>query len=74
MGSSKTAKHLTPKVRADYVRRGGGSCPFCGYEDLQGGSYEGDGSQISQRITCLNPECGRSWWDVYRLVNVLKDT
>jgi transcription elongation factor Elf1 len=43
------------------------NCPVCGFDQVDGGSVEIDGTQARQSVTCL--ECDASWTDVYELVN-----
>jgi len=61
------AGKLTGKQVKEYLAKGS-SCPFCGSESITGGSVDIEGVAASQEVSCQ--ECGRSWRDVYRLVNV----
>ncbi len=60
-------KRLTARRKQSYLRHGG-RCPFCMSESITGESVDIGGAQASQEVSCQ--ECGRSWCDVYRLVNV----
>lgn len=63
---------LTAEQRCQYVKRGGGYCPYCGHDQIEGDSYDYGSPEVAQRVHCLNPDCQRSWFDVYRLSNVLE--
>lgn len=58
---------MTPEQREKYIAQGGVRCPYCGSEDLDGGSVQIDRGTASQDITCL--DCGKEWEDTYVLVN-----
>ena len=61
------AKALTASRKRSYLRHGS-TCPYCGSDAITGGSVDIEGAGASQEVSCQ--ECGRSWRDVYRLVNV----
>lgn len=49
------------------------TCPFCGHQELDttlGDMSDLDGVELMGRKTCLNPECGKSWRDYYKLHDV----
>ena len=72
-GEEVAPGRLTREQKIKYLARGGCRCPFCGSHDIQGDSFDYEGDEVSQRILCLNPKCGKSWVDVYRLMDVLDD-
>ena len=49
----------------EYVERGGIRCPFCSSDQIEGGSFDYEGAQVWQKISCLS--CGEEWTDVYEL-------
>lgn len=53
----------------EYVACGGSKCPYCGSEDITGESFEAQGEECSQEISCN--ECGKSWVDIYKLSGFL---
>lgn len=59
-------KQITREMRKKYIDQGGANCPFCGSPNIEGGEYEGEGSQVWSTITCN--ECGEQWDDVYKLI------
>jgi transposase-like protein len=61
-------KVLTKTMRAQYLKEGGVSCPFCRESDISGGFVETEHGSCFQRITCS--DCGSTWTDEYRLVNL----
>ena len=61
---------LTDEQKQHYIARRGTRCPFCQCEDIEGSSVEIDAGSASQDITCLNDKCGKSWTDIYQLIDV----
>ena len=51
-----------------YIRSGGVKCPYCGSEEIEGGSIEIDEGRAVQSITCLN--CDKFWDDIYSLSGI----
>jgi len=51
-----------------YVEQGGVSCPYCGSDQLEGGSVEIDGAFANQEVRCL--VCRQDWTDEYKLVGI----
>jgi hypothetical protein len=45
-------------------------CPYCGCDDISGGSYDYDGDKVYQDVRCLHPACGRTWTDEYTLTGL----
>ena len=52
----------------EYIRSGGVKCPYCGSEEIEGGSIEIDEGRAVQSITCLN--CDKFWDDIYSLSGI----
>lgn len=52
-----------------YVAAGGGQCPHCGSDHIEGGSWNLDGDQVSQDVHCL--DCHKMWADVYQLNHLI---
>mgnify|MGYP006282999749 CR=1 FL=1 len=63
---------LTAEQIREYVERGGGYCPYCGHDQIEGDSYDCETPELGQRVHCLNPDCERSWFDVYRLRTIVE--
>ena len=59
---------LTEEQKKDYLLKGGIHCPYCGSSDISAGSFDGDGSQSWQHITC--GDCNENWTDIYTLTDV----
>jgi transcription elongation factor Elf1 len=58
-------KILTREQIAAYIATGGTKCPFCGSEDIEGGSVQVDAGSAWQHVDCKG--CGEAWDDVYTL-------
>ncbi len=56
---------LTQEQCDQYVRDGGGRCPFCRSEDITGRSFDCEDRVVTQEVSCA--VCGRHWCDRYRL-------
>ena len=52
----------------NYVKEGGGACPWCESMELDGSGFEFEGNQVWQKITC--GDCHNEWIDVFRLSTV----
>lgn len=50
----------------EYVKLGGGKCPFCRSNQIDGGFVNIEAGDAYQDITCI--ECNRVWTDHYILV------
>lgn len=61
---------LTDAQKADYLRRNGAVCPYCGSPDIEGDSFDHEAGWVRQEMSCHN--CDKSWTDVYRLSRVLE--
>lgn len=59
-------KELTKKKVEKYLKRGSGNCPRCNSESIDGESFDMDGREVMQEITCIS--CGLVWLDTYMLV------
>ncbi len=55
----------TPEAVTKYLSGDGTRCPFCGSEDIEGGSFNCEGRTAWQNISC--PKCNNEWQDVYQL-------
>jgi hypothetical protein len=55
-------------LAAEYVARGGGFCPACRSDQIEGGSVNFDGTRCEQRMTCF--ACSAVWFDSYTLASV----
>jgi hypothetical protein len=53
----------------EYVEKGGCTCPFCGSDDIEGGSFNADAGYATQETSCN--ECDRSWEDQYTLTGYI---
>ena len=56
-----------PMTSQAYVKKGGGVCPLCQGNQIEGGYIEVDGSGASQEVSCQ--DCQAEWMDYYRLVS-----
>lgn len=62
---------MTKKVQQDplssqeYLQKGGGICPECRSDQIEGGAIDVDGPTASQSVGCN--DCGAEWKDVYHL-------
>lgn len=54
-----------PMSSAEYAERGGLNCPYCGSDNISGGSFDVYHGGVSQDVSC--GECDRSWTDDYTL-------
>lgn len=54
---------------AEYVEKGGCTCPFCGSDDIEGGPFNADAGYATQEVSCN--ECDRSWEDQYNLTGYI---
>ena len=54
-----------PETPDQYIAHGGTHCPYCGSEEIVGGSIEIDAETAMQSITCM--VCGKEWDDIYTL-------
>ena len=61
---------LTKTQKKTYVKQGGGACPFCGSDSIEGDSYEHGEGFISQRVDCT--ECRCYWFDEYTLSGIIE--
>ena len=55
-----------------YLRNGGAYCYFCGSPDIQAGPMEMDGAAWCE-VTCQEKACGKTFRDVYKLIDVESD-
>lgn len=64
------SRHWTdvdPSVEQEYLKSGGGECPFCHSENIQGGLYDPEMSGLV--VECL--ECGNEWMEQFTLTGIL---
>lgn len=52
----------------EYIDAGGGFCPNCRSDQIEGDSADFDGRHCTQRMRCL--DCDAVWFDVYVLSSV----
>ena len=52
----------------EYVEKGGTRCPFCSSDQIEGSSFDCEGAQVWQKVSCLS--CREEWTDVYELERV----
>ena len=50
----------------EYIKGDGNKCPFCGSEDITGGSIDVEGHSAVQEVSCN--ECNKEWHDIYQLI------
>ena len=66
MAKKETKPRKPPMSNAEYIGTGGGHCPFCGSENIEGsGHNELDGDNCWNEVECSN--CGKRWNDIYTL-------
>ena len=53
----------------EYVEKGGNCCPFCGSDEIEGGSCDFEGSTVTVEVGCL--VCDEEWDDVYSLTGFI---
>ena len=58
---------LTEEQRRKYLENPN-RCPYCGKDDIEGGSIEIDAGGASQEVSCL--VCDEEWTDQYTLSDV----
>jgi len=61
-------KKITKKKKEKYLTDGGGHCPFCGNEDIEGGPVEITQGGANQICGCHACDC--EWYDLYTLTDV----
>lgn len=55
-----------PLTDEEYVATyGGGVCPLCRSDQIEGGSVDIDGTLALQKVCCL--DCNANWVDIYHL-------
>lgn len=62
--------HLTKKQKQAYLNHGANACPYCESTEITAGAFEVEGTHAWQPVECLNPQCGATWNDIYKLVDV----
>ena len=71
MEEEGTMRVLTKNAKAEYVKRGGTRCLFCGGQGIEGELVDVDAGTATQRVSCA--DCGGEWTDCYELKGVLVD-
>jgi len=56
---------LTRQAQAAYIEGGGVRCPFCGKDNLEGGSFNSECCYSWQNVNCV--DCGSEWQDVFQI-------
>lgn len=64
------SKPITEEVQKEYVKEGGGYCPYCRSTQVEGDSVDFEAGGIYQPMGCN--ACGETWVDCYHLGNVLE--
>ena len=59
---------LTKEQKENYLKEGGGICPFCKSPDISGGQVQVEGTEAWQEVSCS--DCDERWRDVYKLAFV----
>ncbi len=71
IASREPARRPSLPHAKQYVQRGGGFCPDCRSDQIEGDSVDFDGRHCTQRMRCL--DCDAVWFDVYTLSSVSSD-
>jgi len=58
---------LTEEQKKEYLKDSG-KCPFCESRDIYGGEWKSDSMSAWQKIECN--KCNKSWFDIYKLIDV----
>jgi hypothetical protein len=59
---------LTDNDCAQHVATGGGVCPFCGSDEVEGDSINTGGGEATQEMACN--DCNATWLDHYTLTGI----
>ena len=60
------------ELKQKYLEAGGTFCPFCQSEKgIVGGPFEATGGAAFQEVHC--ELCGKTWWDHYKLFDVVQN-
>lgn len=62
---------VTAEQIRSFVARGELICPYCKYDDPEGGSFETQDNGVRQEMAC--PSCRRTWTFLYEIVWVIED-
>lgn len=66
---------LTKAQEKFYLKHKGQRCPFCKGDDISAkNELNADGDEITQEVTCHNPDCKHTWTDLYMLKGILNNT
>lgn len=59
---------LTADQRKEYVESGGANCPYCDCGVMDCLNLNIEGGKVFQKVGCT--DCGRIWYDIYKLENI----
>ena len=59
-----------PLTKREYVKHEGNVCPYCGREDIAGGSFQFEGPSLYQEMSCNF--CHKDWADSYKLTGYVE--
>lgn len=63
---AKWSPKLGPMTQAQFMANAlNGGCPVCGSDDIEGGSFDVDGAEASQEVSCK--DCHAGWVESYSL-------
>jgi len=62
---------LSDEKKQKYVAEGGVRCPFCGSDQIEAGMFNHD-IPLIQEVSCLEPICGKRWFDEFKIVDVME--
>jgi hypothetical protein len=66
---------LTKELEKYYLEHKGLRCPFCKGDDIEStGDFNVVGNEVTQEVSCLNPDCRHTWTDLYKLQGILDDS
>jgi len=63
-------KKLTEEQQAEYIKYPN-LCPYCGSEELSGGTFEQDDNYGWRDVICR--ACKRKWQDLFTLTGIAED-
>ena len=59
---------LSKRKINNYVKNGGGYCPFCESDNISFHEITPDDGICTQFVSC--DDCGKDWDDIFKLVNI----
>ena len=63
-------KKLTKEQQEEYIKNPN-TCPYCGSEELSGGTFEQDDDYGWRDVFCT--ACSRSWQDLFTLTGIAEE-